>query len=82
MDETLTRHLGAWPTFRKEDGPESQESAFVNHCPHCGAPQDDLLLSSEPDQPFFNVARAAPGTISLEPLRGQIQLSGDESFEI
>jgi len=82
MDDALTRQLKQWPTFRRPDGLDSQDDAFVNHCPHCNAPQDDLLLSSEPDQPFFNVARATPGTIRLEPLRGRIHFSGDESFEI
>jgi hypothetical protein len=82
MDDALTRQLEPWPTFRREGDPASQDSAFVSHCPQCGAPQDDLFLSSEPDQPVFNVARAAPGTISIKPLLGQIQFSGDESFEI
>jgi hypothetical protein len=78
MDDSLKRQLVPWPTFRRVD----QESYFANHCPHCHAPQDDMDLHSEPDQPFFCIPRAAPGTIELTPLIGSIQFSGSESFEI
>lgn len=82
MDDSLARQLAPWPCFRKEGGPHSEEGEFANHCPHCSALQEEFHLNSEPDQPFFSIARAAPGTIKLNPLIGQIQLSGDESFEI
>jgi hypothetical protein len=39
-------------------------------------------LHSEPGDPFFNIPRAAPGSIKLTPLVGRIRLSGDEHFEI
>jgi hypothetical protein len=78
MDSALARQLEPWAFFRSVD----QESHFANHCPHCNALQDDLYLHSEPDQPFFNIPRAPPGTIELTPLVGRIQLSGDESFEV
>jgi hypothetical protein len=44
--------------------------------------QEDSYLHSEPEDPLFNIPRAAPGAIKLTPLVGQIQLSGDESFEV
>jgi hypothetical protein len=82
MDDTLARQLGRWPTFKKEQGRDGSESRFANHCPHCGALQDDLDLHSEPDQPFFSIPRASPGSIRLSPLIGEVRFSGDESFEI
>jgi hypothetical protein len=78
MDGALARQLEPWPFFR----PGDQGSCFANHCPHCGALQDDLDLHSEPDQPFFSIPRAPPGSIKLTPLVGRVQLSGDESFEV
>jgi hypothetical protein len=82
MDEALTQQLEPWPNFKKVHSPDLKESEFANHCPHCGAVQDDLYLHSEPDDPFFSIPRAAPGSIKLTPLAGRIQLSGDEHFEI
>jgi hypothetical protein len=82
MDEALARQLAPWPDFRQVDHPDSQEVYFANHCRRCGALQDDLYLHSEPDEPFFNIPRAAPGSIKLTPLVGRIQLSGNEHFEI
>jgi hypothetical protein len=78
MDSALARQLEPWPFFR----PVEQEGDFANHCPHCGALQEDLYLHSEPDQPFFSIPRALPGSIKLTPLIGRVQLSGDESFEV
>ena len=78
MDDALARQLEPWPFFK----PVDQESYFANHCAHCGALQEDLYLHSEPDQPFFSIPRAPPGSIKLTPLVGRVQLSGDESFEV
>jgi len=44
--------------------------------------QEDLYLHSEPGDPFFGIPHAPPGAITLTPLLGRVQLSGDESFEI
>jgi hypothetical protein len=81
-DSGLAQQLEPWRTFRNVYSAGDQESYFANHCPHCGALQDDLYLHSEPDQPFFDIPHSAPGTVKLTPLVGRIQLSGDESFEI
>jgi hypothetical protein len=77
MDSALARQLEPWAFFKSID----DESGFANHCPHCDALQDDTYLHCEPDQPFFNIPRAAPGSIVLTALVGRIQLSGNESFE-
>jgi hypothetical protein len=82
MDEALARQLSPWPDFRQVDHPDSQAVYFANHCRRCGALQEDLYLHSEPDEPFFNIPRATPGSIKLTPLVGRIQLSGNEHFEI
>jgi hypothetical protein len=82
MDDALARQLGPWPFFKEVYDPAYQESYFANHCPHCGALQEDMYLHSEPDEPFYSIPRAAPGSIKLTPLVGRVQLSGDESFEV
>jgi hypothetical protein len=41
-----------------------------------------MYLHSEPDEPFFDIPGAAPGSISLTPLSGTIRLSGDEHFQV
>jgi hypothetical protein len=83
MDESLARQLQPWPTFRRVDSQDDDDGGyFANHCPRCGSPQEDMYLHSEPDEPFFNIPRAAPGSIKLAPLAGPIQLSGNEHFEV
>jgi hypothetical protein len=80
IDDELARHLQHWPNFRQVI--ESDDEVFANHCPHCGAEQDDMYLHSEPDEPFFNIPGAAPGSINLTPLSGTMRLSGDEHFQV
>src|SRR2546421_6111967 len=82
MDATLARQLAPWRTFREVHSEADQESYFANHCPHCGALQEDMHLHSEPDHPFFSIPRAAPGAVRLTALEGSVRLSGDESFEV
>lgn len=82
MDGALAAQLGPWPAFREVSDHTDDESYFANHCPRCGALQEDLYLHSEPDQPFFSIARAEPGAVRLTPLEGRVKLSGDESFEV
>jgi hypothetical protein len=78
VDSGLARQLDQWPFFK----PVDSESIYANHCTQCGAVQDDMYLHSEPEHPFFDIARAQPGPIKLTPLSGRVQMSGDESFEI
>jgi len=78
VDTALAQQLAQWPCFK----PADSESAYANHCPHCGAVQDDMYLHSEPDHPFFSIPRAQPAPIKLTPLSGRVQMSGDESFEV
>jgi hypothetical protein len=82
MDEDLIRQLLPWPTFRRVSGAEGESGDFANHCSHCGTPQEDMFLHSEPDTPFFDIPRAPPGSIKLTPIAGTIQLSGGEHFAV
>lgn len=76
-DGHLSQQLDQWPFFK----PDDSQGAYANHCPHCGAVQDDLYLHSEPDHPFFSIPRAQPAPVKLTPLIGRVQMNGDESFE-
>ena len=78
LDRALARQLEQWSFFK----PADSQSTYANHCPRCGAVQDDLYLHSEPEHPFFSIPRAEPAPIKLTPLAGRVQMSGDESFEI
>jgi hypothetical protein len=78
MDEALTSQLALWPYFRRA---AELDGVFANYCTRCGEPQDDMLLHSEPDQPFFDVPEAiVGGQVTCTPLLGTIRLSGDEHF--
>ncbi len=78
MDEALASQLALWPHFRKAPEPDG---VFANYCTRCGEPQDDMLLHSEPEQPFFDVPTAiVSGAVSYTPLMGTIRLNGDEHF--
>jgi hypothetical protein len=81
MDEALAVQLRRWPTYRRIDDPDMGGGDFANHCPHCGAPQDEDDLHTEPGAPFFNFP-SEPGPITLTPLTGTVRLSGDEHFEV
>ena len=82
MDEALAGQLRRWPTYRRIDDPETGACDFANHCPHCGAHQDEDDLHTEPEAPFFNIPAAEPGSITVTPLAGTVRLSGDEHFEV
>lgn len=82
VDEALARQLAPWPHFRPVAESSHGARRFANHCPSCGAEQDDRELHSEPGDPFFDIPRAAPGSIRLTPLSGQVRLSGDEHFTL
>ena len=80
IDEELAWQLRPWPNFRKVDG--SGGESFANHCAHCGSPQDDSYLHTEPGDAFFDIPMALPGSIGMTPLVGTVRLSGDEHFQI
>ena len=82
MDGSLARQLQPWPTYRRAQFPDGSLGDFTNHCSHCGAPQDDMYLHSEPNTPFFDIPHAPPGSIAMTPLVGTIRLSGDEHFTV
>lgn len=82
MDEALARQLRPWPTFRRSHDTDAEPGNFANHCPHCGEPQEDMQLHTEPDSPFFDIPRATAGLVKLTPLTGTIQLSGNEHFAV
>jgi len=82
MDSALAAQLARWPLFRNGAGANSDEGYFANHCPHCGAMQEDYLLHSEPGDVFFCIPRAEPGSVQLTPLVGRVRVSGDCSFGV
>ena len=82
MDEALAQQLKPWSNFYKLADADGEGNYFANHCSHCGVRQDDMYLHSEPDQPFFDITRTAPGSIKLTPLAGTIRLSGNEHFVV
>jgi hypothetical protein len=82
MDDALSYQLQRWPHFKRGTGPALHPGYFANHCPQCGAAQEDMDLHDEPDDPFFSIPHAPPGTLRLTPLVGQIRLSGCCHFSI
>jgi hypothetical protein len=61
---------------------EPENGYFANHCPYCGAVQEDYLLHSEPGDVFFCIAEAEPGSIELTAVEGRIRVSGDCGFGV
>jgi hypothetical protein len=82
VSDSLAHQLHAWPNYRQALVENPHDLHFANHCPHCGAAQDDMYLHSEPGQPFFDIPNVAPGSIAFTPLEGPIALSGDEHFQV
>ena len=80
MDDALAAQLEVWPYFKPIDlGGAAGD--YANHCPHCGAPQEDYLLHDEPGDVFFGLSEAKQGSIEFMPLAGLVQLSGDYTCE-
>jgi hypothetical protein len=77
MDGALASQLERWRFFRKVSGEGAEDGCFANHCPHCGAVQEDYLLHAEPGDVFFCIPQAQPGSITFTPLSGRIQVSGN-----
>jgi hypothetical protein len=82
MDAALATELSEWPTFREVSGESDDSRYYANHCPHCGAVQEDMYLHSEPEQAFFCIPREAEGRVRLTRIAGEVCLSGDENFEV
>jgi hypothetical protein len=82
MDDALQYQMQGWTHFRRGSGPALHPRYFANHCPHCAAPQEDMFLHDEPENPFFSIPHAPPGTLRLTPLVGPIRLSGCCHFSI
>src|ERR1700722_1903345 len=86
MDGVLANLIERWPHYRKgvieetEAGGDAEEGNFANHCPHCGAMQEDYLLHSEPGDVFFGFAMGTPGAVEVTALQSRICLSGDYGF--
>ncbi len=78
VSNSLAEQLRQWPNYREV----AEGGYFANHCPSCGAAQDDMYLHSEPEEPFFDIPSGAPTSLELTPLTGSIQLSGDEHFRV
>jgi hypothetical protein len=82
LDSALAAQLERWRQFKPVAGSEGDDGYFANHCPHCGAVQEDYLLHAEPGDVFFCIPEAEPGTVELTALVGRIRLSGDTSFGV
>lgn len=82
VDPALSAHLERWPGFRMGFNPISQVECFCNHCPHCGAVQDEVLLHGEPDGVFFSLPDTPARGIRFAPLPGEVRLNGDYHFEV
>lgn len=83
IDDRLAKQLHPWPTFHRLGASATEPGGgFANHCPHCGTPQDDMFLHTEPDEPFFDIPNSPPDSFKLTPLAGEVQLSGDEHFTV
>lgn len=80
MDAALAAQLEVWPYFKPiEFG--GATGRYANHCPHCGAPQEDYLLHDEPGHVFFGLSQGGRRGIEFMPLAGSVQLSGDYTCE-
>jgi hypothetical protein len=80
MDSALAATLERWRFYRTTTEPE--DGYFANHCPYCGAVQEDYLLHSEPGDVFFCIAEAEPGSIEFTAVEGRIRVSGDCGFGV
>jgi hypothetical protein len=80
MDGVLAKLMQRWHHYRKGAGEDSEEGNFTNHCPHCGAMQEDYLLHSEPGDVFFGLAMGTAGGVEFTALEGRVGMSGDYGF--
>jgi hypothetical protein len=82
MDGALVNLIERWPCYRKGVGEDAEEGNYANHCPDCGAMQEDYLLHSEPGDVFFGLAMDTSGAMEFTALEGRVCLSGDYGFEV
>jgi len=82
LDEGLAAQLAGWTNFHPTVREDQEAGHYANHCPHCGAVQEDYLLHSEPGEVFFCIPRAEPGTVTLTRLNGSVKASGDIGFGV
>jgi hypothetical protein len=82
MDAALAKLIARWPCYRQEVGEDAQALLFANHCPHCGAIQEDYRLHSEPGDVFFGLAIGTPGAVQFTALDGRVCMSGDYGFGV
>ena len=82
MDSALAAQIARWRFYARGLGSSAEEDCFTNHCPHCGAAQEDYLLHAEPGDVFFGLSRADPGPVEFTQLEGRVEVSGDYSFEV
>jgi hypothetical protein len=82
MDGALAATLERWRFYRTATGTESEKGCFANHCPYCGAVQEDYQLHSEPGDVFFCIADTEPGSTEFTPVEGRIRVSGDCGFGV
>lgn len=61
-------------------GDDAEEGVFANHCPQCGAMQEDYLLHSEPGDAFVGLAMGTPEAVEFTALEGRVCLGGDYGF--
>jgi hypothetical protein len=78
----MASQLARWPQFRRGSSPTAPVGCFANHCSNCNAPQEDMYLHDEPDDPFFSIIHFPPQTLQLTPLVGPIHFSGSYHFPI
>lgn len=82
MDSALAAQIARWRFYGRGLGSSAEEGCFTNHCPHCGAAQEDYLLHAEPGDVFFGLSRGEPAPVEFTPLEGRIEVSGDYAFEV
>ena len=82
MDGVSAKLIERWPHYRQGIGKDAEEGVFANHCPHCGATQEDYLLHTEPGDAFFGLAMDTPGAVEFTALEGRVCVSGDYGFGV
>jgi hypothetical protein len=80
MDGVSAKLIERWPHYRQGVGADAEEGNFANHCPHCGAMQEDYLWHSAPGDVFFGLAIGTPEAEEFTALEGRVSLNEDYGF--